>query len=97
MQSANRPLARAELHVRLDWQKVDSLFFEFPHAPRSHKAATFIVMRAGIDHPGARHSGLCTMHHRYPTLHGAFRLGRTAVGGMVWARRIRLTVRLHKA
>jgi hypothetical protein len=68
MQSANRPSARAELHVGLDWQKVDSLFFEFPQAPRPHKAATFIVMRAEIDDPGARHSGLCKMHRRYPLI-----------------------------
>ena len=57
MQSANRPLAWAELHVGLDWQKVDALFFEFPHAPRPHKAATFIVIWAWIDDPSARRLG----------------------------------------
>jgi hypothetical protein len=69
MQSANRPLAWAELHVGLDWQKVDSLFFEFPPAPRTHKTATFIVMRARIDDPGARHSGLRKLHRRYDPTH----------------------------
>ena len=48
---------------------MDSLFFEFPHAPRTHKAAAFIVMRAGIDNPGACHSGLCKMHRRYGPTH----------------------------
>ena len=62
MQSANRPLARAELHVGLDWQKVDSLFFEFPHAPRPQKAATIIVMWVDIDDQGACHPGVFKMH-----------------------------------
>jgi len=62
MQSANRTLARAELHVGLDWQKVDSLFFEFPYAPRPQKAATIIVMRADVDDPSACHPGVFKMH-----------------------------------
>src|SRR5260370_22005871 len=68
MQSANRALARAELHVGLDWQKVDSLFFEFPHAPCPQKAATIIVMRADINDPGACHPGVLKMHRLHDTL-----------------------------
>ncbi len=60
--------ARVELHVGLEWQKVNPVFVEFPHAPRPHKAATFVVMRADIDDPCARHSGLCEMHRRYPSI-----------------------------
>src|SRR5215831_2004030 len=85
MQSANGSLSRAELHVCLDRQKVDSAFFEFLHAPRPHEAATFVVMRARIDYPGTRHTGLHKMHRRYPPLHGAFGLGQSALAGTVCA------------
>ena len=65
MQSADRSLAGAELHVGLNRRKADAMVFEFPHAPRAHETATFIVMRARIDDPGAPHSGLCKKHRRY--------------------------------
>src|SRR5262249_54840478 len=66
MQSSNCSHSRAELHVGLDWHEVDPLPFKFPRAPSSHKAATFIVMRADIDDPSAHHWGLLTPHRRFP-------------------------------
>src|SRR5262249_54465028 len=83
MQSSNRPLLPAELHVRLDGQKANSLFVELPRAPSPHKAATTIVVLAGIDDPGARHSGLDKIHRRYSPQHGNFCCGRPTVPWLV--------------
>ena len=43
-----------ERHVRLHRNEIHAVLREFLGAPRTQEASTIILVRAGIDHPGAQ-------------------------------------------
>jgi hypothetical protein len=66
-----------------------------PPASRA-RGARASLSRSPTPHSGSRCDRAADPRKRYGGGTGAFRLGRTAVGGMVWAGHIRLAARLHK-
>src|SRR2546430_10478974 len=60
--AAGRAFLKAEAHIRLHGQEIDTVLGKFPRAPSSHEPSAIILMRTRIDHLRTNNAGLCEPH-----------------------------------